>query len=264
MKKFIFAILTCLFLLTNSLQSEAGQSCEDAQITPQKLMQGFELAHKLKVQLDNSNAKVAIIARAGQDLSQYQLRYSHLGIARKDATGRWLVMHELNQCGTATSNLFDEGLANFFMDDPFRYEALVLIPNASLQEKILQNLNSSIAKNLHEPKYNMLAFAFSTQYQNSNQWALEVLASAMSNDKIITQRNEAQAWLKLMAFQASTIELSTMTRLGARLFKANISFDDHPFNRRMAGKIDTVTVESVARFMQKNDAQLTQIAINLP
>ena len=234
-------------------------------------MQGFELAQKLKVYLDESQASVALVARAGQDLRQYHLRYSHLGIAQKDAQGRWIIMHELNECGTAKSGLFNEGLANFFMDDPFQYESLILIPQTQLQEKILATLNSPIAKNLHFSQYNMLAFPFSTQYQNSNQWVLEVLATALSrqlsnenNANTINERIKAQAWLQTNQYQPDTIALSTFTRLGARLFKANISFDDHPFGRRMAGKIDTVTVESVARFMQKQDILLTQKIINQP
>jgi len=38
------------------------------------------------------------------------------------------------------------------------------------------------------------------------------------------------------------------------MFKANIAFDDHPFDRRMAGQIDTVTVDSVFRFMEQREA----------
>jgi hypothetical protein len=44
-----------------------------------------------------------------------------------------------------------------------------------------------------------------------------------------------------------------MTRLGARMTRANIAFDDQPFDRRMAGHIDTVTVESVVRFVHQVD-----------
>lgn len=252
------------FLLFLSQASFAGQSCEDADISPQKIMSGFELAHQLNTYLNQSQANIALLARAGQDLSKYNLRYSHLGIAQKNAQGRWIVMHELNQCGTADSALFNEGLANFFMDDPFKYEVLILIPTPETQEKIRAKLNSPIAKKLHYARYNMMAFPFSTQFQNSNQWVLEVLASALSSDIKIENRQQAQAWLQLKQFQADTIHLSTTTRLGARLFKANISFEDHPFGRRMAGKIDTVTVESVVRFLQKNEPQLKQKVLSQP
>jgi hypothetical protein len=95
----------------------------------------------------------------------------------------------------------------------------------------------------------MLAYAFSTQYQNSNQWVLETYAASAS-DFAVSDRVRAQAWLKLAGFSPLTVHVPASTRLGARLFSANISFDDHPFARRAAGRIDTVTVESVMRFVR--------------
>jgi hypothetical protein len=233
--------LSVLLLLACAVQTSAsfaGRSCEDAQIDPNKVMKGLELAQKTKLKLDDVQAELAIIARVGQDLSQYHLRYSHLGLARRETDGRWMVLHELNQCGTAESDLFVEGLGNFFMDDPFAFETLLLIPAPELQKKLLEAIDSGQARQLHQHHYNMLAFAFSTRYQNSNQWALEVLAAAQANEVKITQREQAQAWLKLAAYQ--------------------------PFDRRMAGLIDTVTVESISRFLQTRDPQLQKIVLSYP
>lgn len=258
------ALFAAILLSLAASFAHAGQSCEQRSPDPRRLMQGFELAQQVKQALDTSKSELAIIARNGQDLTQYHLRYSHLGLVRKDADGRWIILHELNQCGTAESALFNQGLANFFLDDPFRYEALVLIPSAEFQQKILAKLNSDTITQLHETRYNMLAFPFSTRYQNSNQWALELIAAAFAQDVAIQHREQAQAWLKAADYQATTLEIPMMTRLGARLFRANIAFDDHPMGRRMAGQIDTVTVESVAQFLKKRDPQLQQQVITLP
>jgi hypothetical protein len=54
-----------------------------------------------------------------------------------------------------------------------------------------------------------------------------------------------------------------MTRLGARMFRANVSFDDQPFERRMAGRIDTVTVDSVVRFVHQRDPLAWEISVGL-
>lgn len=261
---FAATFFAVLWLTLTTSFAHAGQSCEQRNPDPQRLMQGFELAQQVKQALDASNTELAIIARNGQDLSQYHLHYSHLGLIRKDVDGRWMILHELNQCGTAESALFKEGLANFFLDDPFRYEALILIPSAELQQKILVKLNSDTVKQLHESRYNMLAFPYSHRYQNSNQWALEVITAALAQDTVIQTREQAQTWLKLAGYQASTLEIPMMKRLGARLFRANIAFDDHPMGRRMAGQIDTVTVESVERFLKMRDPQLRQSVIMLP
>jgi hypothetical protein len=95
----------------------------------------------------------------------------------------------------------------------------------------------------HTEAYNMLAYPWSTTYQQSNQWALETLAGAM--DANATTRRQAQAWLQLHDYQPTTLHLGPMTRLGARMTRANVAFDDHPNEKRFSDRIETVTVDSV-------------------
>lgn len=242
----------------------AGRPCEDSKRDPLNIQKAFELGQKTKQRLDQTQAEVVLLARVGQDLSKYRLRYSHLGLVRHEADGRWLVQHELNQCGSARSALFDEGLANFFLDDMFAYETMIVVPAPAVQKKLARLIRSGLALRLHDPHYNMLAYPFSTQYQNSNQWVLEVLAAAQASDSVISDRAQAQAWLKQEGYRPDTLHLSTLTRLGARMFRANVSFDDHPGDRRLAGNIDTVTVESVLRFMQARDPQTQKVVLSLP
>lgn len=255
----------CLLLacLAFSLPSFAGRPCEDSALDPRKAMKALELAQKTKLRLDDSKAEIAIIARVGQDLSKYKLRYSHLGLIQHMPDGTWSVMHELNQCGTANSELFREGLGNFFLDDMFAFETLILIPSTELQQNLKLVMADGRAKSLHAVRYNMLSYPFSTTYQNSNQWALEVIAAAQASDLKIETRGQAQAWLKAAAYQPDTLQISAATRLGARMFRANVSFDDHPFDRRMAGQIDTVTVESIVRFMMAKDPKTEKLVFGL-
>lgn len=233
--------------------AHAGTPCTEKDMDPASFGAAFELAQATRDALDASGAQVALVARAGQDLSRYALRYSHLGIAWRDhPKGRWLVRHELNDCGTARSALYDNGLANFFLDDMFEYQALVLVPSSAVQAKLLNVLAKGTPELLHSPSYNMLAHPFSTRFQNSNQWVLETYAAGMSGIDV-REREQAQAWLKLAGFRPITLYIPAMTRLGARMTRANISFEDQPFERRMAGQIDTVTVESVVRFVRETD-----------
>lgn len=251
-------------LLWGTADAYAGRSCEEVPPTADTFMHALELAAKTRTALESSGAQVALIGRVGQDLSKYQLRYSHVGIVWRDhPEGRWLVIHELNQCGTAGSALFNEGLGNFFMDNMFAYETLIMIPDPATQQKLVAQLRSPLPMALHADAYNMVAYAFSTRYQNSNQWVLEVLAAAQSESVTITTREQAQAFLKLTGYQPTTLNIPTMTRLGGRMFRANIAFDDHPFDRRMAGQIDTVTVDSIERYLKRREPDLREIALQL-
>jgi hypothetical protein len=258
--------LILIAALATSLVSgmaQAGTACEATMPDVASFTKALKLAERTLAALDKSGAQVALIARVGQDLSKYGLRYSHMAYVWRDhPQGRWLVVHELNQCGTAHSALFDEGLGNFFLDDMFAYETRIVVPGVATQARIAAMLASTAPLRLHDARYNMLAFPYSTDYQNSNQWLLETYAASVS-DMPIDGRAQAQAWLKLAGYQPITIDIPAMARLGARMFRANVSFDDQPFERRLAGRIDTVTVDSVLRFVHQRDAGAWEILVGL-
>jgi hypothetical protein len=249
-------------LLGASALAHAGSACEDKKIDAAAFVKAMQLAENARQALEASGAQVAMIARVGQDLSKYGLRYSHMAYVWRDhPRGRWLVVHELNECGTAHSALFNEGLGNFFLDNMFAYESMIVVPGAPAQARLAAMLASNTASKLHLARYNMLAFPYSTEYQNSNQWLLETYAAASAADVRIEDRAQAQAWLKLAGYRPITIEIPALTRLGARMFRANVAFDDQPFDRRMAGHIDTVTVDSVVRFVEQRDADAREISV---
>ena len=173
------------------------------------------------------------------------------------------MVHALNHCATATSAVFDEGLGNFFLDDPFAYEVLVVIPSRDTQEKLMRLLSSTLPDQLHQAAYNMLAHPWSTRYQNSNQWLLELLAAAFAPAGLAHTRAQVQQWLHQQGYTPSEVQVSALQRLGARLFSANVQFDDHPFSDRITGHYQIVTVESVVLFLNRLDPHTTQQVIRL-
>ena len=242
--------LLALLLAAALLPAHAGQQCDDKPPSVQTITRGMALADKVSQALDASGARVVVLARAGQDLSKYQLRYSHLGFAYKTAQGPWRVVHKLNQCGTAVSHVYRQGLGQFFLDDLWRYEAAWVVPIPAVQSALLPLLQDrSRLVPLHTPAYNMVAYAWGQKYQQSNQWAIETLAAAME-PVTIRSRAQAQAWLQFKAYTPSTLKLGPLTRLGGRVGSAHIAFDDHPPDKSFADRIDTVTVDSVFGWLQ--------------
>nr|WP_229419623.1 DUF2145 domain-containing protein [Pseudoduganella dura] len=240
----------------------AGQPCDEAPMAVTDAVKSLDLAQRTFQALDASGAQVALVSRAGQDLGKYGLRYSHMGIVVRDhPAGRWTVVHELNGCGTAASALYNEGLGNFFLAGLFRYEAQVVIPGPDAQARLAQLVTTRTARRLHHANYNMLSYAWSTRYQNSNQWVLETYAAAGAPAGQVETREEAQAWLKGAGFAPITVYVPSVTRLGARMLRANVAFDDHPFDRRMAGQIDTVSTDAVVRFVRNVDGAARVIVV---
>ena len=244
--------MIALAALWMATAAQAGRSCEPQKLTAQTLIRGLNLAQAtaeaLEAEHARSGARVVILARAGQDLSRYRLRYSHLGFVWRAEDGRWRVLHKLNECGTPTGAVFRQGLGEFFLDDLWRYEAAWVVPTPEVQRQLLPLLaddRRAVALN-HRP-YSLVSYAWGQRYQQSNQWAIETLASAMEPG--VQGRDAAQAWLKFKGYQPSTLQIGALTRLGGRMTAANVAFDDHPNEQRFADRIDTVTVDSVFQWL---------------
>jgi len=239
--------------------AHAGRSCEQRPPTAVAVSRALQLAEHTAARLTQSGASVVIIARAGQDLSEYGLRYSHLGFAYREGEGNgavWRVVHKLNQCATARASIYRQGLGEFFLDDLWQYEAaiVVLTPQAQAHLRPLLADNVAVAR-LDTPAYSMVAYPWSDRYQQSNQWALETLAltqDSAASTRLPYTRAGAQAWLRLHGYEPTTLHLSAFKRLGARLVSANVAFDDHPNEKRFSDRIETVTVDSVFRWLARD------------
>ncbi|MDP2369710.1 DUF2145 domain-containing protein [Rhodoferax sp.] len=266
-RQLALALITAIALAAPA--AHAGRSCA-APYPPkaQVVEHAMTLAERTLHALDQSGAQVVVLARAGQDLSKYGLRYSHLGLAYRQGDGKgghvWRVLHKLNQCGTAESGIYRQGLGEFFLDDLWRFEAAWAVPTPAVQTKLLALLQDQPrALQLHHQPYNMVAYPWSLKYQQSNQWAIETLAMAIAPEMAAGRptRQQAQAWLQASGYQPTTLKIGAATRLGARLSKANVAFDDHPNDKRFSDQIDTVTVDSVFTWLAR--AGLAQAPVSL-
>jgi hypothetical protein len=277
-------------LAAAAVVATAGTPCHETAPTAQGMQRALALADDVQRRLDATGADVVVLARAGQDLRPYGLTYSHLGFAYRDtepvapapaprsgdavqvlaAMGDpdaqaaiaaqapvvpatrtvWRIAHKLNQCGTAEAGVFRQGLGQFFMDTPFEYRAAYVVPDPEVQAALLLTLRDDRRLvQWHTPAYSVVAYPWATTYQQSNQWALETLAGSL--DPAASTRARAQDWLRLHDYQPTVLHIDAFTRLGARLTKANVAFDDHPNSQRFSDHIATVTVESMFDWMQR-------------
>lgn len=221
----LLLVLVASAALLVAAPARAGRNCEARPPTAISVQRSLELAHRTAQALDTSGAEVVVLARAGQDLGRYGLRWSHLGWAYRDGR-QWRVVHKLNQCGSARAELHRQGLGEFFLDDLFEYQAAFAVPNAELQSslRVLLQDNRRIAS-LHAAAYSMVAYPWSQRYQQSNQWAIETLASAQ--EPTATNRERAQSWLRFKASHEECallrdhVELRSLRRpLGQRVASA--------------------------------------------
>lgn len=246
--KFFLKVTVIFFLCTHTLF--ATTNCVKNR-DPAVLVHAAEQAMLLKKTLDQLNPSVALISRVGSDISKYGLYYSHAGFVVKDYPGRpgqWTVIQLLNECGTSHSSIYAQGLINFFMDGLYNMDFQVITLTVPTQRSVVTILNSPWMLALHNPSYNKVAYPFSTMFQNSNQWVLEVIVSATTQAKT---REEIQQILAKTQFKPSIIRTSTLTKIGAELFIKNIHVVDHPDQERSSNQFSIVSVDAVIDYLKK-------------
>ena len=135
-----------------------------------------------KRELEASGHRVAIVARSGLNLARFGIRYSHAGISlAANPNGPWSVRQLYYACDEGQPRLYDQGLPGFLFgtDDPsLGYLSVVLLPAPSAAPLESAALDTPRALALLGVGYSANAHAYSTRYQNCNQWLIELLAGA--------------------------------------------------------------------------------------
>jgi hypothetical protein len=254
-KKLVLALL----LGAAACGAFAGQPCPEKPADKREQMRNLELGTKVRDRLEQSGATVAFVARAGIDLTQYGLVYSHVGLAWRDhPKGRWFTYHLLNTCGTRTSELIDQSLEDFFNVQLFTQDALVAVPSPDAQLRLLKAFFSPVAPTLHERSYSMISNPFSVMYQSSNQWVLEVSAAALAPENAIHNRLQAQNWLKANGYAPFKAKVSGFLVAGSQLFSPHVRFDDHGDDEKRSNLYLTTTADSAIDFVQRLDPGLVR------
>lgn len=208
------------------------------------------LAEQTYAELDALDNDIVLIARMGQDLSQFGLKYSHLGYAvRGVKRNEWGVIHLLNRDSSGTSGIYQEGLVNFYSDNPFRFEAEIFtLPLSKEELKLAREKLMLTALDFHCSNYSLTSHPWSLSTQNSNQWVLEFLASIL--EESVTDRASAQIWLKEKGYTPSNLPIKLPTQWVGPLLKDSISFKDQPEEQQLSELIQTITVDSVIDYLK--------------
>jgi hypothetical protein len=153
--------------------SEPGAAAQDRLI---------QVAALVKAELDQSGAQMALVSRSGLALQRLDQRYSHAGVSLKTSDNApWSVRQLYYACDEQRPRLFDQGMSGFVMgaNDPDEgYLSIVLLPDAAAAPIERATRDDQQALKLLGDTYSANAFAFSTRYQNCNQWLAELMAGA--------------------------------------------------------------------------------------
>jgi hypothetical protein len=216
----------------------------------------LRFAGAVKAELERSGAGVALIARAGLDLSRFGLLYSHAGVALRDNPGGpWAVRQLYYACDQSRPLLFDQGIAGFALgaETPQHGHVALLFPppeqGATLQRAAL---DKRLALALLGQRYSADAYAFGTRFQNCNQWVAELIASAWGGTGAEdAARDRAQAWLRAQHYEAGPVRIPSHWMMFAGQFVPLLHVVDHPLDDVYALALRVSTPDAIEDFVHR-------------
>ncbi|MEX5746786.1 DUF2145 domain-containing protein [Massilia sp. X63] len=228
----------------------------------------LRFAGVVKSELERSGARVALIARAGLDLSRFGQLYSHAGVALRDNPGGpWAVRQLYYACDESRPRLFDQGIAGFALgaDAPARgHISLLFLPDedGALLEQAA--LDKRLALALLAGQYSANAYAYGTRYQNCNQWVAELLASAwgrLDGGASAHPREEAQDWLRTQGYTAGPIRVPSHWMMFAGQFVPLVHLNDHPLEDQHALALQVSVPASIEAFVRRRAPQAHRVEL---
>jgi hypothetical protein len=226
----------------------------------------LRFAGAVRQELERSGAGVALVSRAGLDLSRFGLLYSHAGVALKnEPDGAWEVRQLYYACEESRPRLFDQGIAGFALgaDAPGAgHVSLVFVgdEDGAMLQRAAQD--KRLALSLLAGQYSANAYAFGTRYQNCNQWVAELLAGAWGHlDDDATPRASAQSWLRAEGYTAGPVKVPSHWMMFAGQFVPLLHVGDHPLDDVYALALRVSVPASIEDFVHRRQPQARRVEL---
>ncbi|MES2298240.1 MAG: DUF2145 domain-containing protein [Pseudomonadota bacterium] len=263
--------LVALFLALAAFNASAGVSAASRFCDSGHPLSAAEQDHLLRFaalvreELAGSASDIALLSRSGLDLTRFGIRYSHAALAWRGDTGGWSARQLYFACDEGRPRIFDQGLAGFVTgtDDPkLGFVSMLRLPASAAPALRHTLLDTPTALQLLAGRYSANAYAYGLDYQNCNQWLVELLAVAWAElDNGADLRARAQGWLRAQQYAPEPVDVGSRWLMLASYFVPLIHLDDHPAEQRAALKLQISLPTSIETFMRRRlpDAERIEI-----
>ena len=212
----------------------SSRFCDRAQeLTASEQDKLLRFAAVVRDELAATEGSVALISRSGLDLSRFGIRYSHAALAwRHDDDAGWSARQLYYACDEGRPRIFDQGTAGFAMgtDNPqLGYISIVRLPAETVPPLRRTLLDLPRVQHLLAGSYSANAYAYGLDYQNCNQWVVELLATAwgeLPDGPDLRQR--AQAWLRTAPYTPEPVTIPSRWLMFGAVFVPLVHLGDHP------------------------------------
>jgi len=232
-----------------------------AKVTATEQDRALRFSAVVKEELERSGSVAAVVSRAGLDLARLGLRYSHAGIAlRSSPNSPWSVRQLYYACDDKRPRIFDQGMAGFVLgaeEAAQGHLSIVLLPAASGATLAAAALDQRTPLALLAGEYSANAYAYSTRYQNCNQWLIELMAGAWG---AATRRDEAQAWLAGRGYEPQAVNVGRTLVIAAH-FVPLVHVSDHPDEDLRARTMRVSMPDSIEHFLRRESPQAQRVEL---
>ncbi len=265
MRRWIWGLagyVCCHGAWAGSLSYCQGQ-VEPSAATQDRLIQ---VAAVVKNELDHSGQTLALVARSGLALQRFDHRYSHAGVSLKGSPNApWSVRQLYYACDEQRPRIFDQGMSGFVLgaNDPSEgYISLVLLPTDAALALEQAAMDADHAVKLLGNTYSANAYAFAQQYQNCNQWLIELIASAWGADlSADNARATAQLWLQTSGYVPSVVNVGWRPLVWLAGLLPWLHTDDHPETQLAASQFMVSMPQSIEAFVHHRFPEAKHIEI---
>ena len=252
-------LLVALMAFGQVTAAEAGSQASPEPQLPLEEIAAF--AKKVEKEMAAKGARVFILARAGRPAAEMPdgFHYSHVAFAVysmiETADGRTIPGYAIYNLYQDDDQLDRSKLVQDYPIDFFAgvYELKtgIIIPKPELQKRLLQVIASESYRNLHNPRYSVLASPYNSKFQNCTEHTLDVINAAIyRTDNVELIKANTRAY-----FEAQKVNLGPMKLLIGSMTKPDVKLSDHK------GGVSTASYTTIAGYLKKYDLVLEELTL---
>ncbi|AOT11159.1 DUF2145 domain-containing protein [Pseudoalteromonas luteoviolacea] len=238
-----------LVLTMQSMHATAGsEQSGEHHYSPKEIAQ---FAKKVERYSAAHQAHVFIIARVGQPSNTLPkgVEFTHVALA---VYSQITMQNGETKLGYAIHNLYQQAdnpeISELIIDYPTDFfwsvqdlKAGIAIPTINVQKQILEAINNGVAKQVHNPKYSLIANPYNNKRQNCTEHTLNVINAALYKT---TDMKQIKANTKAY-FQAQPLSISRFKLFFGSIFKDDIYKKDH------SGDVRIATFTSIRNYLKQ-------------
>jgi len=240
--------------------THAGSAQDNAITLPIEQVEVF--AKQVEHYAAGQGARAFIIARVGRPESELPkgIKFTHTAVALYSEISldsgekvKGYAIHNLYQ--KAGQGDKSELVIDYPVDFFWGVSALkagIIIPNADVQQRIIDVIASGKDKQLHNENYSVIANPFNNDFQNCTEHTLNIInAGIYQTTDIKMLKSSAE-----QHFQAQRVKINPLKLLLGNIFVDDVSTKDH------RGKVKTTTFSTIGQYLRDNDLLAKAVVLN--